>query len=190
MSSYNYFDWLNDSHTCACGWTSAAEDLNVEPFRELFEYFCSKCGARLGVMSYPTVSEIRTAAAKGDCAAKEMLEQVTEQDSYNDRVVKSRIETVQQLKDVPDETVRIRLVVNELESETHLIIFANDIEIGREPCFFESYEPASRLLAILEKKFGNRLRSIDWSRARLYLCGDRTSYVGVVSEIFRNYSPE
>ena len=138
-------------------------------------------------MSYPMDYEIRTAAAGGNSAAKEMLKQILSRESYAQRVMESRISSIEELHDVPDEQVSVRLSLVDVGSDTFLTVSGNDIEIGRELCFFEDPEPAYRLLKILEEKFGSRLKSVNWSEATLYLCGDRTSFVSTVAEIFQKY---
>jgi hypothetical protein len=187
VSEFGYFYWLSSSHKCKCGWSGSATELETEMFEEVFEYFCPKCGIRLGLMSYPMEYEIRTAAAAGNSAAKEMLKQVVSRESYAQRVMESRISSIEELHDVPDEQVSVRLSLVDVGSDTFLTVSGNDIEIGRELCFFEDPEPASRLLKILEEKFGRRLESVNWSEATLYLCGDRTSFVSTVAEIFQKY---
>jgi predicted Rossmann fold nucleotide-binding protein DprA/Smf involved in DNA uptake len=62
------------------------------------------------------------------------------------------------------------------EGETWLTLTANGLEIHRELATWEDTEPAHRLLALLQQRYGERLRSFNFNPAILYLAGDRLSY--------------
>jgi DNA-directed RNA polymerase subunit RPC12/RpoP len=57
----------------SCGWSGAAADGDRKVFDELFDVRCPNCEKMLLVVSYPTVEEIRRAAASGNQAATDWL---------------------------------------------------------------------------------------------------------------------
>jgi len=182
-----YFEWNNGSSKCKCGWNGPNTDMDCEQFDELFEIFCPKCGKKFGLVSYPSERQVVAAASKGDKEAKKMQKDIKKQKNYAKLVTESQIRKASDLVDISDESIHIDLTLEEESVETWLIVLANGIELGRERCFFESTEPAERLLPLLEEKFGSRLKTIRWESAGIYLCGDARGAGGALQNLFRRY---
>ena len=73
--------------------------------------------------------------------------------------------------------------VHDDEGETWLTLTAKGLEIHRELAAWEDTEPAHRMLALLHQRYGERLRSLNWKPALLYLAGDRLSCVSELDKL-------
>jgi hypothetical protein len=83
--TFGWYDLLEeDRFTCQCGWSGSAGQSATELFHELLQGNCPQCDTMLYIRSFPTLEEIRVAAAQGDERAIEQLatvEQVEQRQS-------------------------------------------------------------------------------------------------------------
>jgi len=63
-------------HCPSCAWSGAAADADRHAFDDLFDVTCPACEKMLLVVAYPTIDEIRAAAASGNQSATESLKQI------------------------------------------------------------------------------------------------------------------
>lgn len=68
----SYFsNWKSETFICSeCSWTGQGEELSLETFDELFETHCPKCDSKFHVIGYPTLDEVKEAAAQGNPEAQ------------------------------------------------------------------------------------------------------------------------
>jgi len=59
--SSGYYDWMNGSLTCACGWAGLGrETILGDSFGDGAERHCPKCGHYFGYIAYPLLQESRS----------------------------------------------------------------------------------------------------------------------------------
>lgn len=71
--TFEYYDssWRTQNFDCAaCRWSGRPfEDMRPEGFSELMHFECGACGEILLIVSYPTRTQTRKAAAAGNAEA-------------------------------------------------------------------------------------------------------------------------
>ncbi|MFO0821191.1 MAG: hypothetical protein U1A77_24820 [Pirellulales bacterium] len=78
----NYYDgeWRSKSFTCPnCNWLGSVGDMHMATHAELADYSCPRCGKMILIVSYPTIAEIRAAAAAGNAEAAAELRRFDQQ---------------------------------------------------------------------------------------------------------------
>ena len=78
--SARIFKWYDvhdsDHFQCPCGWSGRLTELVIEGFKELVDGSCPNCGQMLMIRGFPTLQEVRQAAARGDPGAVEELSHI------------------------------------------------------------------------------------------------------------------
>jgi len=71
--SARIFSWYDvrdsDRFQCRCGWSGPIGEMVVEGYNELVDGSCPLCDQMLMIRSFPTLDEVRVAAARGDSGA-------------------------------------------------------------------------------------------------------------------------
>lgn len=190
-SNLNYYNFEVSQVHCngfgGCGWRGLGKETETELFDELFKFFCPKCRIGIGLVEYPFEFETRDAAGQGNPEAIRELAGIERGKIQAEKILGSQINQINELNDISDQFIDIELWLDGDGWETNLVIAGNGTELGRELCFFESIEPVERLLPLLKEKFGNRLKTIKWERAELYLCGDKSSLGGQIFNLIKSY---
>jgi hypothetical protein len=171
-----YYDRANCEVACRnCSWRGFGSQLEQgEVFRDVVEYDCPRCGARVTVVAFPTREETQAAADAGDAEAISALTRFDEAERRWERVQETRRSAVARLVELDDAHVRCALdLVHDEHGEAWIVLLANGRELHRELAAYESTEPAHRLLRLMRERHGDRLRSFDFGAAMLYLAGDR-----------------
>jgi hypothetical protein len=73
---FRYYDpsWRRDTFQCpSCTWSGSSADMTPEYFQELQDFSCPSCDARLLIVSYPTLDDIKAAARDGNAEAQAEL---------------------------------------------------------------------------------------------------------------------
>lgn len=70
-----------DRFLCACGWSGTMGELVIEGIRELVDGPCPQCDRMLMIRSFPTIDEMREAAARGDWSTAEDVARVARADT-------------------------------------------------------------------------------------------------------------
>ena len=188
-SNLNYYNFEASRVHCngfgGCGWRGLGKETETELFDELFKFFCPKCGIGIGLVAYPFESETRDAADQGNPEAISELAGIERGKIQAEKILRSQISQINELNDISDQDIDIEFWLD--GPDDWLVISGNGAELGRELCFFESIEPIERLLPLLKEKFGNRLKTIRWERAELYLCGDKSSLGRQIFNLIKSY---
>ena len=67
-------DWRDKKYRCKCGWSGRVGVADLEGYAELGDFCCPQCDTMIFFVSYPTLPDIRAAAAAGNKDALEQLE--------------------------------------------------------------------------------------------------------------------
>lgn len=178
-----YYDVPKTQFTCSnCRWSGLGAMLaQGEVFQDVGEYDCPQCGERVTFVAFPTRQETAMAARTGSEAAARELATLDKQAGRWQRVLETRRSAVLDPPELAEVDVYCELSLKKDDAdETWLVLTANGFELRRELAVFESTEPAHRLLAVMRKRYGDRLRSFNYKPALLYLGGDR---LGAVREL-------
>lgn len=180
----NYFDYQSMTFTCSCGWKGLGSELKLgEAFSELAEYDCPECGSKVVTISYPTSKEVREAAAARNAEAIAELARIEEGEQRWQRVQESRASGLNEPAALRQAEVRAVLELEKIDTDHWLVLYANGLELHRELAAYEDTEPASRLLALLRRQYGARLRSFDYGPAINYLAGDDLRALDVLGNL-------
>jgi GTP pyrophosphokinase len=140
-----------------CGWQGLPEEASQEHFRDLFEFYCPRCGEKLGLIAYPTREEIREAAARGDESARVDLMAVEIQEARERRFEIEKLKGPEDLPDLPGDRLHFLWDLGENERGEEMVV----LRLGRrilwiELAFWEGYERFNEVREILKQKYGRR----------------------------------
>lgn len=173
----SYWDYEPDaSLECpACGWSGPASG-HEEPFRGLFDVKCPECDRILLVVGYPTSEETRTAASAGNPRAISALPEVEAREELR------RLRDMLELTDpaaLPDLTGDALVIEWDFVSDGTngwTVLRHGDVELWREPVYYEGEERFEVIAAILQAKYGKRFVELrPTATSELYLYGDRST---------------
>lgn len=175
----DYYERKTHTFTCRhCSWRGLGSELEIhEVYEEIVEWECPKCGERIGFSAFPNREETQAAADRGDEDAVKALPEFDRREKRWQRVLETRASEVAAPAELDHGDVRCMLTtVKSDDGETWQVLTANGREIHRELAVYESDEPALRLLTLLQKRYGKRLRSFNCDIATVqYICGDKGS---------------
>lgn len=180
----DYYGYKSLTFTCPCGWKGlGSELLQGEMFSELAGFDCPQCRSKVGTVSFPTSDEVRDAAGSGNAEAIAHLAQLKEREQWWQRVQESRASRLAEHPGLRRGQVRAVFRLEKPDEDHWLVLYANGLELHREVAAFEDTEPARRLVAQLQDRFGARLRSFNYGPALDYLAGDRLAAVGELEDL-------
>ena len=82
--SARIFSWYDvrdsDRFQCRCGWSGPIGEMIVEGYNELVDGSCPLCDQMLMIRGFPTLDEVRVAAARGDSGAISDLQHLEAED--------------------------------------------------------------------------------------------------------------
>lgn len=165
----------------ACGWAGLTSNC-IELFEELLDIRCPHCDKKLGPLYlFPTVDEIREAAAAGNPRAIEELECAERMEARWARTEQLEIRDASSFPDVPgaEQFVVDWYLVREPDDQ-YVVLRVGNLELGRELAIWEGLPRFQSIAALLRERYGRRvteLRPDDNSQAAAYLLGDRLSWV-------------
>lgn len=172
---YSYFDgYRNDTFHCpSCSWTGGFEQLDQEQYHDLFDGSCPQCGKMLIVVSFPTLKEIRKAAADGNEEAQHMLPMVKQREGLDAAFERDGLKSADQLPDLAGNELEFAWD-QEQEGENDLtIIRCGEAVIWKEPAFYEGWPRFNQVKEILKARYASRFKSLKpTERSKLYLFGD------------------
>ncbi len=174
--SLHYWDHRDDRTVACprCGWLGAARQ-HQQVHEEVMDIECRGCGQLLLVAAFPTLDEARAAAAQGNGKAQAGLpdieRQAAAQQSRHSRLLRSPDE-------LPDLEYPEIFVIWDIErgADGDQVLRCGDMEIWREPSFYESYLRFGEVFEILLQQYGDRFRGLHpTDDAGTWLYGDRLS---------------
>ncbi len=172
---YSYFDgYRNERFNCpACAWTGGFEQLDQEQYRDLFDGSCPKCGKMLMIVSFPTLEEIRDAAADGNKEAKLMLPKVQQREDLEAAFERDKLKSTDQLRNLPGDALEFLWDQEEEGEKNFTVIRLGDTLIWREPAIYEGWPRFNQVKGILKSRYGARFKSLKpTERSELFLYGD------------------
>ena len=170
-----YYDRLTREFACGeCGWSGLGSGLRQgELYRQVVEFDCPSCGAKVTHFAFPSREELEDAAARGIEEAQRDLQIARRRDDRWKRVLDSRTGPIADYPGPASESIRARIVqVEDDDGESWFVLYLNNVDVHRELAAYEDVEPAKRLLSALRDRYGARLRSFDYHGAEYYLSGD------------------
>ena len=181
---HDYFDgWQGREIKCGyCEWQGlGSETQQGELFEQLVERDCPKCHERILVIPFPTSEEIRSAAADGNKEAAESLKSVEQREKRISIWQANHLSRLDQLPELEVSDIVAAIAIGHgkgEDSETKLELSLNQQVVYSELGFWETIEPLERLVPLLRRRYGDRLKCIDISfAANQYLYGDRLASV-------------
>lgn len=171
----NYFDVsFDDTIGCpACGWEGCVGD-EFEPRDEAYEVRCAECNGMLLIVPYPTVEEVKAAAAAGNERAVKGLPTYLKREQFIARYEKLKLKPTDELPELGGGALAFEwdLVADERE-ELWTVIRFGEREIWREPAVWEGHERFAEVEEILRRRYGPRFHSLTpTERSEKYLYGD------------------
>jgi hypothetical protein len=190
-----YSNWQNEVFTCPkCGWTGTVTTMDLgDPFPQSAPIECPKCFKILGAVLFPDVRDTEEAAAKGNEEAIRSLASFREtekrQKALMEKFERHHLSSIEQLPDLPGESLEFTWDIGGADDETYQIIRAGGAgtEIWREVAFFDSIARFKEVRSILKEKYGTRFKSLKPSDASWeWLCGDNYLTMKQFTEEMRN----
>lgn len=183
---YSAYEFDRETATldCACGWHGPASDASIELFDALYELECPRCDARLAVVGLPTHDQVREAAAAGNESAKRDLVDVERIEARRARASRLALADIEVLPDLDGAELIIHWDQEEVDDEQYTVLLHGDRVLWRELAFWEGLTRYKEVVALLELKYGTRLRGvIPTQRSETYLGGDTLYAFDVVDRI-------
>lgn len=166
-----------------CGWAGCGRG-QEEMYEDLFDVCCSGCGEMLLIVSFPTDSETRAAAAAGNPAAQRELPSVDERQAFLHRAADTELRDGAQLPDLAGDEVIIDWDFEEADGEDWTVLRHNGSEIWREIAYYEGYRRFATVFEILRDRYGSRLAEVRPTPASdLFLYGDKLSAPQFVDDL-------
>jgi len=171
--------------TCpSCRWTGSADD-HQEVHDDLFDVSCGGCGQLLLIVLFPTLTEVREAAASGNPRAIEDLPAIEEQAASRERRRGLLLRDARQLPELAGVSLTIEWAFVVASDGEHWQVLRHEgQEIWREPAFYESVGRFEQVFEILRARYGPRfaeLRPTEESQTWLY--GDALSSPSIVTKL-------
>ena len=142
---------------CRCGWSGTIEQMSREIHREVVDHSCPTCDTMLVIQEYPSTSETREAAAKGDEQAIEALPSHERAERRQKRAKAAELKSVEQLPGLELMTPTLFVWdVEETAEESWAIvrIAGSGQEVWRELAYWEGWERAVAVRDLLAEKYG------------------------------------
>lgn len=175
---------------CACGWRGPASEASIELFDALYEVECPRCYARLVVVGLPTHDEVRRAAAAGNEEAQRDLRGVEKVEARWAAAETLALNDVGQLPDLEEPEIVIAWDQEEADGEQYTVLRHGERVLWRELAYWEGIDRFREVAALLQKKYGSRLRGLKpTARSEMYLGGDKLWAFEVVDEINERLRP-
>jgi transcription elongation factor Elf1 len=166
-----YFEFDQDAAiTCtSCGAVGGSADW-LEPYDELFDITCGKCGLMLYIVSYPTIEQIRAYAAAGHEKAIAMLPEARKREEFLEKLKREQLRSADELPDVDGERLEFTWDFLEADGERYTLILVDDREIWREPAVYDGYHRFERMRELLAERYGERFAGLTYTeRSMLWL---------------------
>lgn len=180
----DYFgDWKTRLLTCpSCGWRGTFKEGWNETFDMLED--CSCPGEHgfldrpmLAVLPFPTLKEYRANWDQLPAHEQEYIEAI---EISMDRFERLKLKAADELPDLPDAVLDL---LWDQEGDD-LVIRLADREVWREPVRYEALWRYREVLALLQEKYGPRVRDLEPTNGSWYcLLGDDLSYSGSIDHI-------
>lgn len=170
--------------TCpSCGWIGRAA-ANEDHHDDLIDVCCPECDRVLLIVSFPTISEPRAAAAAGNPRAQAELRNVDVVDVFHVRAQQAELKHPSQLTTLEGDRLLIVWDFEEHDDGKWTVLRHNGQEIWRELAYYEGYERFAVVLGILRERYGTRLLEVQPTPASgLYLYGDDLSAPMIVARL-------
>lgn len=180
----DYFgDWRTRRLTCpACGWTGTFQEGWTECHAELQDCECPgdhSAGDRpmLAILPFPTLDQWQAHEAQLSTAERATLGLVRE---GRERFMAQKLKRADELPDLPG--AALDLAWDQAGDE--VVIRLGDREVWREPVRYESLWRYEQVLALLQARYGPRLRDLAPTPAAEYhLYGDQTAAPRIVARL-------
>jgi len=180
----DYFgDWKTRLLTCpSCGWTGTFREGWNETFDMLEDCHCpGEHGfldrPMLAVLPFPTLREYR---ANWDKLPKHEQGYIEAIETSTARFERLKLKSAQGLPEVSDSVLDLRW---DQEGE-EVVIRLGDRELWREPVRYEALWRYRELLAMLQERYGPRVRDLEPTAASWYcLLGDDLSSSGSIDHL-------
>lgn len=183
---YSAYEFDRETATldCACGWQGPATGASIELFDALYELECPRCDARLAVVGLPTHDQVREAAATGNESAQRDLVDVERIEARHARASRLALADIEVLPALDGAELIIHWDQEEVDDEQYTVLLHGDRALWRELAFWEGLTRYKEVVALLELKYGTRLRGvIPTQRSETYLGGDTLYAFDVVDAI-------
>lgn len=180
----DYFgDWRTRPLSCpACGWTGTFEEGLTELYEALQDCHCpgehgSADRPMLAVLPYPTLDQWQAHAARLSPGERTYIGQI---ERGRERFNRLKLRLASQLPDLSDPVLDL---LWDQEGED-LVIRLGTRELWREPVRYEALWRYEQILALLQAKYGLRLRDLAPTPAAEYhLYGDKTTHPEAIQRL-------
>ena len=154
-----YYDVPKTRFTCnKCQWSGLGAMLTQgEIYQEVVEYDCPQCHEKVTFAAFPNREETEAAAQTGNAEASRELTRFQTREQRWKRVIETQRSAVLDPPELAEHDVHCELRLDDEDDETWLVLIADGRELHRELAVFESTEPAHRLLALMRRRYGDRL---------------------------------
>lgn len=192
MEIVNYYgDWRDQRWACKhCGWKGQGVDLSDgDVYTELMEMDCPGCHTGLLIVNFPTISESKANWDKVSAADKAQIESIEALDRAFDE---GSLKDPSQLPDLPGKSLVLQWDCNTHGPEFpgvgpggwQTVIRHGEVEVWREPAYYECYPRFIEIVDILLLKYGARLHDlVPTNTSGHYLYGDRLSAPREVDQV-------
>lgn len=180
----DYFgDWKTHPLTCPrCGWTGTFQQGDTELFDSLQDCHCPMAHTSaerpmLAIVPHPTLEDYRNHWDQLPERERRYIQCI---ETSRDRFNRLKLRTIDPLPDLPESVLDLAW---DQEGED-LVIRLGDREIWREPVRYEALWRYKEILALLQEKYGARMRDLEPTKASWnHLYGDKTGHAHVIERI-------
>lgn len=181
-----YFEFRKTAVSCRhCGWSGHGRDAELQlESLDVIEHLCPGCHAQLGASAPPTVEESRANLEELTPDERAQLETTERKHSAYLNAVLQR---PSQLPDLDGDALELTWDLADTgrgKEDYDVVIRHGDVEVWREPTYFESYRRFGEIAALLSARYGPRLKDLaPTPRSELFLYGDRIRSVWDIQEL-------
>jgi hypothetical protein len=170
---WNYYDsWRAAEVDCPdCKWHGHGEALFLgEPFQDLFELDCPKCGKTIAIVGWPTLEESRANWSK---LSESQRKEVEERERFLAEVERRELRKPSQLPDIDARSFTLEWDFQDRGNTHDTLIKLGERVIFAETALFEGYRRFVEVAGILRARYGGAIHDlVPTERSLLYLYGD------------------
>jgi hypothetical protein len=146
----------------------------MEIYEALLDVTCPECRRGVCVVPFPTIEEVKRAAAEGNPNAQKELSGYLRRERHLQRLAELELKSAEELPELEGERLAFEWDFEGGEGERWTVIRCGEREVWREPAVYEGISRFNEVKVLLRERYGARFASLTPTRAsHIYLYGDK-----------------